>query len=306
MNKNSYYQQVELLLKTLPYVGKRNEFALKGGTAINLFVRDMPRLSVDIDLTYLPIEGRDTALSKISHALQEIEKDLKKTLPQLSVQKRIPAKTTRVNGLLVRNAQGAQIKIEANEIIRGAVFPCEVKELSKEVQKYFGMFLSMQTLSFADLYGGKICAALDRQHPRDLFDIKILFDKEGLTDPIRKAFIVYLASHNRPIHELFNPVALDFSLVFKNEFSDMMRSPVSYEDLLGARKQLISQIKKQLTDDERKFLLSVKLGEPDWPLLKLSGIENLPAIQWKIANIRKMDSAKHKKAVAKLKETLEL
>lgn len=306
MNKTSYYKQVELLLKTLPYVGKWDEFALKGGTAINLFVRDMPRLSVDIDLTYLPIDGRDTALNKISHFLQELEKDLKKTFPHVRVQKRRPAKTTRVNGLLIRDVQGAQIKIEPNEVIRGSVFPCEVRELSKEVQKSFGMFVSTKTLSFADLYGGKICAALDRQHPRDLFDIKILLDNEGLTDPVRKAFVVYLVSHNRPMHELFNPVALDFHRIFGNEFSDLMRSPVDYEDLVRTRKQLVSQIKRQLTENERKFLLSVKLGEPDWPLLKIPGIENLPAIRWKIANIRKMDSAKHKKAVAKLKVALEL
>jgi len=56
-----YRSQVELLLRVLPYVAKEKVFALKGGTAINLFVRDLPRLSVDIDLTYLPFEDRATA-----------------------------------------------------------------------------------------------------------------------------------------------------------------------------------------------------------------------------------------------------
>ena len=66
MDKNSqYYKQVSLLISVLPYVAKEKCFALKGGTAINLFIRDFPRLSVDIDLTYLPLELRPDALKNI-------------------------------------------------------------------------------------------------------------------------------------------------------------------------------------------------------------------------------------------------
>jgi len=61
-----YRAQVDLLLQTIPFIAEENIFALHGGTAINLFVRDMPRLSVDIDLTYLPIDNRKKALSNIS------------------------------------------------------------------------------------------------------------------------------------------------------------------------------------------------------------------------------------------------
>ena len=50
-----YYAQVRLLVRELPVVAKETCFALKGGTALNLFVRDMPRLSVDIDLAYVPL-----------------------------------------------------------------------------------------------------------------------------------------------------------------------------------------------------------------------------------------------------------
>jgi predicted nucleotidyltransferase component of viral defense system len=55
MKDSPYYKQVELMLKIIPLVAAERCFALKGGTAINLFVRDMPRFSVDIDLTYLAI-----------------------------------------------------------------------------------------------------------------------------------------------------------------------------------------------------------------------------------------------------------
>ena len=57
-----YVAQVRLLLSVLPDIAREPVFALKGGTAINLFYRDMPRLSVDIDLTYLPVADRQSSL----------------------------------------------------------------------------------------------------------------------------------------------------------------------------------------------------------------------------------------------------
>jgi hypothetical protein len=80
-----YKAQVDLLLQTIPYVAKEEIFALKGGTAINLFVRSMPRLSVDIDLTYLPIDDRETALKSISEGLLRIKTDLERFIPRISV-----------------------------------------------------------------------------------------------------------------------------------------------------------------------------------------------------------------------------
>jgi Nucleotidyl transferase AbiEii toxin, Type IV TA system len=69
---NPFCRQVVLLIELLPLVGRESCFALKGGTAINLFVRDLPRLSVDIDLTYLPIEGRAESLRHIEEALHRL------------------------------------------------------------------------------------------------------------------------------------------------------------------------------------------------------------------------------------------
>lgn len=70
MDRDSlFYRQVALLVRVLPWVATEKCLALKGGTAINLFVRDMPRLSVDIDLAYLPIEPREASLQHISAAL---------------------------------------------------------------------------------------------------------------------------------------------------------------------------------------------------------------------------------------------
>ncbi len=168
------------------------------------------------------------------------------------------------------------------------------------------MALSVATLSTADLYGGKICAALDRQHPRDLFDIKLLLENEGLTDAIRKAFIVYLVSHDRPLHELIDPPRKDFRKVFENEFSGMTDISVSYAELVAARECLFTRLRHELTGAERKFILSVKEGSPAWELLALPGVDKLPAIQWKLQNIVKMSSVKHREQLKKLKGKLGL
>ena len=79
MIAESYRKQVELLLHVLPYVAEVECFALKGGTAINLFHDNMPRLSVDIDLTYIPIEDRKTALAGITAGLGQLQEALAKS-----------------------------------------------------------------------------------------------------------------------------------------------------------------------------------------------------------------------------------
>ena len=182
MDRNSiYYKQVQLLVRILPFVAKEKCFALKGGTAINLFLRDLPRLSVDIDLVYLPMDDRTTALQQVGEALERIIQDVKTSLPD--VQAGRPNQAPDGLRLLIVQ-QGVQIKLELSPVLRGSVFPPEEKEVVDAVEAIFG-YASMQVMSFADVYAGKICAALDRQHPRDLFDIKWLLENEGMMTGVR-------------------------------------------------------------------------------------------------------------------------
>jgi len=305
MKDSPFFKQAELMLRVIPHVAAEQCFGLKGGTAINLFVRDMPRLSVDIDLTYLPIEARDRSLKNITDALKRIATSIKQAMPMVRVQESNVKGSNRVAKLFVRN-QDAQIKIEPNEVIRGTAFPCAVRDLSEKAEELFGLSASINTLSFADLYGGKLCAASDRQHPRDIFDIKVLMDEEGITNDIRRAFVVYLASHDRPINELIDPTRQDIRQVYEGEFAGLTSLPVEYEDLIAAREKFIEILKSELTDQERKFLLSLKEGEPKWFLLGMEGIDKLPAIQWKLTNIQRMNKKKHTESLAKLKTKLGL
>ncbi len=145
---------------------------------------------------------------------------------------------------------------------------------------------------------------MDRQHPRDLYDIKFLLDNEGITEQIRKGFLVYLISHDRPIHELLNPVLKEFKIVYDSEFQGMTSDEVSYDDLVQARSMLVDIIKKILTKDEKNFLVSLKKGEPNWNLLGIDGADRLPAVQWKLINIRKMGEEKRSEFLKKLKDSL--
>ncbi|MCK4603673.1 MAG: nucleotidyl transferase AbiEii/AbiGii toxin family protein, partial [Deltaproteobacteria bacterium] len=196
------------------------------------------------------------------------------------------------------------VKIEPNLVLRGSVYQPETKTLSKKAQDLFELSVESRILSTDELYAGKICAALDRQHPRDLFDVHVLLKNEGLNDEIRKAFIVYLISHPRPMIEILNPRFMDIRTVFETEFEGLIAESVACEDLSATRERLVSMILSDLTTHEKEFIVSVKEGTPKWELLGLEGIEHLPAVRWKLLNIGKMKPSKHKEAVRKLRNYL--
>lgn len=208
-------------------------------------------------------------------------------------------------GMVVRN-KDATVKIEPNFVIRGSIFETDKRALCQKAQKIFKMELDAQILSKEELYAGKLCAALDRQHPRDIFDIHILCQHEGITEKTRKAFIVYLISHPRPIVELLNPRIQDIRKLYENEFYGMVNLVIDCDDLIETQKQLAPMLVDALTDEEKQFIVSVKAGVPEWDLLGLKGIEDMPAVRWKLYNISRMDKHKLKLAQKKLHEFLEL
>jgi predicted nucleotidyltransferase component of viral defense system len=301
--KKKIVEQARLMLKVLQHVAPETCFGLKGGTAINFFVRDMPRLSVDIDLTYLPVKPRLDSLNEIGEALTRIKDGILRTMRGSTVEEK------KTEGTLVKlmvAGAGGRIKLEPNLILRGSVYGAGKRHLSPKSEKEFQTALEMNVLSLPDLYGGKICAALDRQHPRDLYDVKLLLANEGLTPEIRKAFVVYWVSHSRPMHEIINPTRLDMRNTFEEQFEGMTTDAVTYEELLEAREELIRSLLRDLSDEERRFAVSIKSGRPDWGLLGIDGIDKLPGIQWKLTNIKRMPIDKHREQLDKLKRTLGL
>ncbi|MBL1215608.1 MAG: nucleotidyl transferase AbiEii/AbiGii toxin family protein [Ignavibacteriae bacterium] len=300
---NIYSKQVELLLRVLPIINKDKDFALKGGTAINFFVRDMPRLSVDIDLVYLPIKDRYETLNGITEKLKHIGESVRHKIITTNITEQKLKGTEYLGGLLIKN-NDAVIKIEANTVIRGSVYKPKIFSLCEKAQSKFEVFFKTRCLSIADLYGGKICAALDRQHPRDLYDVKLLLDNEGFSEEIRKAFLVYLISHDRPIVELLNPNQKDIGPIYEQEFEGMTDEKIDLKELNITFDILVKTVNKSLTSLEKEFLLSFKQMRPDWALLNLENIGQMPSVKWKLKNLERMDKEKCETAIQKLAEHL--
>lgn len=301
----AYRALVDLLLQILPYVSKEEIFALKGGTAINLFIREMPRLSVDIDLTYLPLDSRSDALKNIQDGLGRIKTDLEKNLSGVKINSVPLSGGTDVK--LNCQGKGAQIKIEVNTITRGNVFPTQLMQVVDSVQDEFDKFAAAKVVSMAELYGGKICAAIDRQHPRDLFDVKLLLENEGFTNEIWEGVKIGLISHYKPISELLSPILKDQKSAFDNQFAGMTAVEFSYNDYETTRALLIQTIGERLTSEDKQFLLSFEGGEPNWKLFPIPVLKDLPAIQWKLINIAKLkenNPQKHEQMVKNLKDVI--
>ena len=298
MVNNQYQKQVELLLLVLPEVAMIDAFALHGGTAINLFIRDLPRLSVDIDLTYVPIQDRETTLAEVARLLEGLERSLMKRFPRLRINNQ------RSKGKLIITQGRTQIKIEVNLVKRGCLTPPQRQLLCQKATSQFKAFVAVPMVPFGQVYGGKVCAALDRQHPRDLFDVKQLLANEGITEPIKEGFLLYLLSASRPIHELLNPSFKDQSKAFENQFKGMTLEPFSYQEFEETRELLVQEIHQSLTEADKQLIASFQRLKPCWDTVDFS---HFPAIQWKVQNLehlRTNDPAKFAHQGSKLEKVL--
>ena len=287
-----YLDTARLLTRIAPLVLTGDTLALKGGTAINLFVRDMPRLSVDLDLVLPdhPLQ-REPALKRINDAIHQSAARLKKQGFQIHTPASGDAGATK---LLVRQ-NGIEVKIEVNFVMRGTIHPVRMASLTQRARDTLEADLEIPVVSIEDVYGGKLVAAMDRQHPRDLFDVMQLFEHGGITPHIRRAFVVYLASHNRPTHEVLFPPLRDVRQEFEQNFVGMTTEPVELEPLLAARDRMVRELQQGLTLDERRFLLSLVAAKPEWSLLGVPHLEQLPGLKWKLQNLERLRNSNARK-----------
>jgi len=278
--RDAYKRQASLMLKILPEVAREKELALHGGTAINLFHRNMPRLSVDIDLTYIPFtDTREIDLEDIRSKLAGIKGRLLKTMPDIRFVDQVRADEELK---LLCYLAGATVKVEVNQINRGIIGEPEMLMLCENAQMMFDVFCEMQLVPKSQLWGGKIIAALDRQHPRDMFDLLGLINNDGYTDEIHTGFLFSLLSSKRPIHEILNPSPIDQSVVFASQFSGMTNQSFSYDEFEAVRENLIRTVNEKLTLAEKKFLVSFANGNPIWNTVNYS---MFPGVKWRLYNI---------------------
>ena len=299
MSNNNYRKQVALLISIIPEIALESRFALHGGTAINLFDRDMPRLSVDIDLTYVPIEDRDTSFKNISEALNKIKASIEKRLLGSRVEHKVE-----IHKLLVSH-NDAIIKIEVSQIVRGILSAVTEKILCKNAQAKFDTFCSINVVSNGQLYGGKVCAAMDRQHPRDIFDVKQLLLKEGITNEIKEGFLFRLLSSDRSIQDVLFPNLQDQRLAMTNQFDGMSEEQFTYEEYELVRDTMVKTVQATITEDDKLFILAFKNCTPDWSNYNF---EAYPSIKWKLQNLEKLKNAnsiKHEELYESLKRKLD-
>lgn len=297
-----FHNQVAFLVQLLPIVARQGCFALKGGTAINLFVRDLPRLSVDIDLAYLPMVGREQALQEINAALCAIARESERRLPGCRVHLQVN-RDTGTHLKLIASRDELLVKIEVTPVMRGSVFEAVWSSVRPLVADQFG-YAEMRVLNFKDLYAGKLCATLDRQHPRDLFDTRMLLENEGIDRDLMRAFLVYLICHNRPMADLLAPKAKRVDEAYVAEFEGMTAEPVKLSWLEQTLPRLVAALHAALTDADREFLVSVKRGDPEWNHLGIAHVADLPAVRWKLLNLDRMDHRKRAAAIGNLEQVL--
>jgi predicted nucleotidyltransferase component of viral defense system len=285
-----YIDTVRLLLRVVPDIFKNEIFAMKGGTAINLFVQDMPRLSVDIDVVYVPREpSRDEALRAIAGEVNSIQKRLEK----LGLSVRLSKLNAESETKLFIEDDRSQVKVEVNVVFRGTIFPVSTRSLTAKTAQLFSTTVVAPVLAEAELYGSKIVAALDRQHPRDLFDVLKLYEHGGLTQDILEAVVIYLAGHNRPTHEVLFGTDKEISASYANSFVGMTfeESP-SLETLVDVRARLRADVVQRLTDKHRDFLVGLAEANPNWSLLDCAHAESLPGLRWKLINLNKFQMSR--------------
>jgi predicted nucleotidyltransferase component of viral defense system len=299
--RDQYQAQVRLLMRLIPIVARETCFALKGGTAINLFVRNLPRLSVDIDLMYLPVNERPEALADIDAAMKRIKAGALAELSDVRVTENVH------DGAILRllvMAEGTQVKIEVSPVLRGVVHEPAMIPVTEAVEEVFG-FAETSVVSFEDLFAGKLVAALDRQHPRDLFDVRGLLAHEGLSADLREAFIVYLLSHNRPMGEVLSGRVKDLANEYRNGFEGMTDEVVTIEELIKTQHEMIEALIGSMPDHHREFLIGFERGEPEWSLLKIDRLADLPAIRWRQRNLDKLKPEQRSALVELLQSSLQ-
>ena len=300
MNNNTqvYAQKVELLLRLIPIVMEEGVFAVHGGTAINLFLKNLPRYSVDIDLTYIPLSDRSASLDDINLHLQSICNKAKKAFKGMHI---VPNYST---CKLLCEYRGKQVKVEVNQTKRGLVGGDAVTiPLSDKAQEEFGLYCEANIVPLTQLYGGKIAAALSRQHPRDLFDVRHM--DIPLAD-CREGLIFCLLGSDRPIHESSAPRLIDQREAMVNQFKGMTDIPFTYDKFEATRSKLIADVNQLMNEADKRFLISFELGNPQWEGYEFEYFKDYPSVKWKQLNLEKLAKQNPKKLEEEAKKLEEI
>lgn len=196
--------------------------------------------------------------------------------------------------------RGKQVKVEVNQTKRGIVGgDVIVQPLSDKAQEEFGLYCEAHIVPLTQLYGGKIAAALSRQHPRDLFDVKYM--NVPIAD-CREGLIFCLLGSDRPIHESFAPSLIDQRAAMVNQFDGMTDIPFTYEEFEQTRSKLIEDVNTLMTDEDKRFLVSFEKGDPQWTGYEFEYFKEFPSVKWKLMNLAKLSKLNPQKLTIEAKK----
>lgn len=299
-----YVDTVRLMLGIAPIVFDTPLFAMKGGTALNLFLQNMPRLSVDIDVVLTDRKmSRDDAIAAISAELERARERIEAEGHATKFSKATSSGRAKGDEVKLTVISGdTSVKVEVNYVFRGTLLEPVQRPLVAAAEEMFSTRIVVPALNEAELYGSKLVAALDRQHPRDLFDVKHMYDVFGLREDIVDAFVGYLSGHNRPIHEVLFGPKHSMADVYETDFVGMTLERVGLEELETTQDRLHRELPAALTENHREFLLSLVRADPDWSLMPYEHLRELPAIRWKLQNLEVLK--KKKPAIFEQQESL--
>lgn len=260
------------------------------GLLSNLFVKNLNRLSVDIDVTYIPLEDRTSSLNHINEALMRIADRTRRSFRDIRIIPRLDICK------ITCERQGCQVKIEVNQTKRGLVCgEARLYPLCEKAQSLFGMEVDARIVSLPQLYGGKISAALSRQHPRDLFDVRQM---DIPLSAVKEGIIFCLLGSDRPIHESFSPNFIDQREAMENQFVGMSDIPFSYEEFEMTRDSLIKGVNDIMTETDKRFIVGFEeltVNQGDNPYSKFF---DYPSVKWKIKNLQKLKATNPRKLQA--------
>lgn len=283
MIDRAFIDATTLLLQIVPRVFATDRLALKGGTAINLYLDDAPRLSVDLDLVFTQLGlSREDALAAINDEMRRIAAAL--SADGLWVSAAVTADIGET-GLVVSDGT-VQVKVETNIVFRGTLLPPVMRPLSAGTAEWLGMDAPAPVLDRCEVFAGKFMAALDRQHPRDLFDLWRMYEGGPIEPGMLSAFVIYLCGHNRPAHEVLDSPERLLAGDYDRALVGMIRGEVPpLAALLASRARLRRDIVHGISQSDRAFLVGFFAGEPDWSLLPYPHASELPALTWKLRNL---------------------
>ena len=288
----SYIEIARLMLLTAPQIFQASDFAMKGGTALNLFLHNMPRLSVDIDIAFIDhTKSREEALQSIRQELQS----LCQRLEPLGLKGTLVSSSDSEDVKIMITRGAVSMKVEVNYNFRGTLLPPRNARISEVASQSFLMDFSIPSLAREELYGGKLVAALDRQHPRDFFDVREMFLGNHFDAGVVDCFVCYLAGHNNTVHGVLFSKDKKITSLYEEQFVGMTTHPVSLAELQEARSNLRSALLTNLQDRHKQFLLGLVRLEPDWSLMPFPHLRELPALKWKILNLEKLRRTNPKK-----------